>query len=146
MPCCSRVRAALRAILANSSWRECIVSDGVEIDNAAITRCSRAQMPTTIGACDGRWVICIAHATVSRTGPVLAEGARLAGHASALGKYLMAQFPWPKLKERIEQHGSPTLTPKTVSRPRSLSQAAHLRAGGTNSSMGTTIPSWLCMR
>jgi hypothetical protein len=26
MPCFSRVRAALRAILANSSWRECIGS------------------------------------------------------------------------------------------------------------------------
>jgi hypothetical protein len=46
MPCLSRVRAALRAILANSSWRECIVSDGVQIDNAAITRCSRSYMPT----------------------------------------------------------------------------------------------------
>ena len=32
MPCFSRVRAALRAILANSSWRECIVSDGVQIE------------------------------------------------------------------------------------------------------------------
>jgi hypothetical protein len=26
------VRAALRAILANSSWRACIVSDGVQIE------------------------------------------------------------------------------------------------------------------
>jgi hypothetical protein len=32
MPCVSRVRAALRAILANSSWRACIVSDGVQIE------------------------------------------------------------------------------------------------------------------
>jgi hypothetical protein len=46
MPCFSRVRAALRAILANSSWRECIVSDGVQIDNAAITPRSRTDKPT----------------------------------------------------------------------------------------------------
>ena len=46
MPCFSRVRAAVRAILANSSWRECIVSVGVQIDNAASTRCSRVYMPT----------------------------------------------------------------------------------------------------
>src|SRR6476469_2600057 len=43
MPCFSRVRAALRAILANSSWRACIVSDGAQIDNAAITRRSRVD-------------------------------------------------------------------------------------------------------
>jgi DNA-binding IclR family transcriptional regulator len=69
----------------------------------------------TIGACDGRGVICIAHASVSRTGPVLAEGARLPGHTSALGKLLIAQLPWPKLRERIEQHGLPALTVNSVS-------------------------------
>jgi DNA-binding IclR family transcriptional regulator len=69
----------------------------------------------TIGAFDGRGVVCIAHATASRTGPVLAEGARLPGHASALGKFLMAQFPWPKLQERVEQHGLPALTVNSVS-------------------------------
>ena len=42
MPCLSRERAALRATLANSSWRACIVSVGVQIDNAAIARCSRS--------------------------------------------------------------------------------------------------------
>jgi DNA-binding IclR family transcriptional regulator len=69
----------------------------------------------TIGACDGRGVICIAHATVSRTGPVLAEGARLPGHTSALGKLLIAQLPWPKVQERIEQYGLPALTVNSVS-------------------------------
>jgi DNA-binding IclR family transcriptional regulator len=69
----------------------------------------------TIGACDGRGVICIANASVSRTGPVLAEGARLPGHTSALGKLLIAQLPWPKLRERIEQHGLPALTVNSVS-------------------------------
>jgi DNA-binding IclR family transcriptional regulator len=69
----------------------------------------------TIGACDGRGVVCVAHASVSRTGPVLAEGARLPGHASALGKFLMAQLPWPKLRERIEQYGLPALTVNSVS-------------------------------
>jgi hypothetical protein len=42
MPCFSRLRAAPRAILANSSWRACIVSVDVQIDNAAITRSSRS--------------------------------------------------------------------------------------------------------
>ena len=69
----------------------------------------------TIGAYDGRGVICITHASVSRSGPVLAEGARLPGHASALGKFLMAQLPWPKVRERIEQHGLPALTVNSVS-------------------------------
>lgn len=69
----------------------------------------------TIGACDGRGVVCIAHASASRTGPVLAEGARLPGHASALGKFLLAQRPWPKLRERIEQYGLPALTVDSVS-------------------------------
>jgi DNA-binding IclR family transcriptional regulator len=69
----------------------------------------------TIGACDGRGVVCIANATVSRTGPVLAEGARLPGHTSALGKFLMAQLPWPKLQQRIEQNGLPALTVNSVS-------------------------------
>jgi len=50
-----------------------------------------------------------------RSGPVLAEGARLPGHTSALGKFLMAQRPWPKLRERIEQHGLPALTVNSVS-------------------------------
>jgi DNA-binding IclR family transcriptional regulator len=69
----------------------------------------------SIGACDRRGVICIAHASVSQTGPVLAEGARLPGHASALGKLLIAQLPRPKLRERIEQHGMPALTANSVS-------------------------------
>ena len=69
----------------------------------------------TIGACDGRGVVCIAHATVARTGPVLAEGARLPGHTSALGKFLLAQLPWPKLQERIAQKGLPALTVNSVS-------------------------------
>jgi len=34
---------------------------------------------------------------------------------SALGKFLMAQLPWPKLRERIEQHGLPALTVNSVS-------------------------------
>jgi DNA-binding IclR family transcriptional regulator len=69
----------------------------------------------TIGACDGRGVVCIANTSVSRTGPVLAEGARLPGHASALGKLLMAQLPWPKLQERIEHYGLRALTVNSVS-------------------------------
>ncbi len=69
----------------------------------------------TIGACDGRGVVCIAHAPVCRSGPVLAEGARLPGHTSALGKRLIAQLPWQKVRERIERYGMPALTANSVS-------------------------------
>jgi DNA-binding IclR family transcriptional regulator len=69
----------------------------------------------TIGACDDRGVVCIANESVSRTGPVLAEGARLPGHASALGKLLIAQLPWPKVLQRIDRYGLPALTVNSVS-------------------------------
>jgi DNA-binding IclR family transcriptional regulator len=69
----------------------------------------------TIAACDGWGAVCVAHASVFQTGPVLAEGARLPGHASALGKFLIAQLPWPKVRERIEQYGLPALTVNSVS-------------------------------
>jgi DNA-binding IclR family transcriptional regulator len=75
----------------------------------------RLNATISIGACDGRGVVCIAHASVSRTGPVLAEGARLPGHTSALGKFLISRLPWPKLQERIEAHGMPALTANSVS-------------------------------
>jgi DNA-binding IclR family transcriptional regulator len=69
----------------------------------------------TIGVWDGRGIVCIANAPGCRSGPVLAEGARLPGHASALGKLLMAQLPWPKVQERIDQYGLPALTVNSVS-------------------------------
>jgi DNA-binding IclR family transcriptional regulator len=69
----------------------------------------------TIGACHGPAVVCIASASACRTRPVLGEGARLPGHASALGKFLIAQRPWPKVQERIEQYGLPALTVNSVS-------------------------------
>lgn len=69
----------------------------------------------TMGAWDGRRVVCISHASSSRTGPVLAPGARLPGHASALGKLLMAQLPWARVQDRIDQYGLPALTSGSVS-------------------------------
>jgi DNA-binding IclR family transcriptional regulator len=69
----------------------------------------------TIGACHGPAVVCIASASACQTRPVLGEGVRLPGHASALGKFLIAQRPWPKVQERIEQYGLPALTANTVS-------------------------------
>jgi DNA-binding IclR family transcriptional regulator len=90
------------------------VNDQTQRTVAALAQHLNASI--TIGACDGRAVICIANASVSRTGPLLAEGARLPGHTSALGKFLMAQLPWPKLKERIDQYGGlRALTPNSVS-------------------------------
>jgi DNA-binding IclR family transcriptional regulator len=89
------------------------VNDQTQRTVAELAQHLRATV--TIGACDGRGVICVAHATVSRTAPVLAEGARLPGHTSALGKFLIAQLPWPKVRERIEQYGLPALTVNSVS-------------------------------
>jgi DNA-binding IclR family transcriptional regulator len=89
------------------------VNDQTQRTVAALAQ--RLGATITIGACDGRGVICIAHASVSRTGPVLAEGARLPGHTSALGKFLIAQLPWPKVQERTVQHGLPALTVNSVS-------------------------------
>jgi DNA-binding IclR family transcriptional regulator len=68
-----------------------------------------------IGAYDSWGVICIAHASASQTGPVLAEGGRLRGHTSALGKFLIAQLSWPKVHQRIEQCGLAPLTVNSVS-------------------------------
>ncbi len=89
------------------------VNDQTQRTVAALAQHLNATI--SIGACDGRGVVCIAHASVSRTGPVLAEGARLPGHTSALGKFLIAQLPWQKVQERIEQHGMPALTANSVS-------------------------------
>lgn len=68
----------------------------------------------TVGAWDGQGVVCIANASTSTTGRGLTEGAHLSGHASALGKLLMAQLPWPKVEERIDRYGLHTLTTDTV--------------------------------
>jgi len=69
----------------------------------------------TIGAWDGQGVVCIANAARNRTERVLADGAHISGHASALGKLLMAQLPWPKVQERIDRYGLPALTENSVS-------------------------------
>jgi len=74
----------------------------------------------TIGAWDGQGVVCIANASGNRTEQVLADGAHISGHASALGKLLMAQLPWPKVQERIDRYGLPALTENSVSDIRTL--------------------------
>ena len=47
----------------------------------------------TIGACDGRGVVCIAHASVSRTAPVLAEGVACPVTRRLLGSYSSLSSP-----------------------------------------------------
>jgi DNA-binding IclR family transcriptional regulator len=74
----------------------------------------------TIGAWDSQGVVCIANASGNRTERVLADGAHISGHASALGKLLMAQLPWPKVQERIDRYGLPALTENSVSDIRTL--------------------------
>lgn len=71
----------------------------------------------TIGAWDGRRVVCVLHAAAPGTAPLHATGTRLPGHASALGKLLMAQLPEPQVEARIRQYGLPALTSRTVVDP-----------------------------
>ena len=69
----------------------------------------------TLGAWDGQGVVCIANASGNRTERVLADEVHISRHASALGKLLMAQPPWPKVQERIDRNGLPALTENSVS-------------------------------
>jgi len=69
----------------------------------------------TIGAWDGQGVVCIANASAHRTERLLSDVADIPGHASALGKLLMAQLPWPKALEWIDRYGLPSLTENSVS-------------------------------
>ena len=41
-------------------------------------------------------------------------GVRLAAHCSGVGKILLAHMPWSEVAAIVEQHGLPTLTPKTI--------------------------------
>lgn len=68
----------------------------------------------TIGAWDGHGVVCVATASSTPVGHGLQDGAHIPGHASALGKLLMAQLPWAKVEERITRYGLPALTPASV--------------------------------
>jgi hypothetical protein len=69
----------------------------------------------TLGARDGQGVVCIANASGNRTERVLADEVHISRHASALGKLLMAQLPWPKAQERIDRYRLPALTENSVS-------------------------------
>jgi DNA-binding IclR family transcriptional regulator len=88
----------------------------------------------TLGAWDGQGVVCIANASGNRTERVLADEVHISRHASALGKLLMAQLPWPKVQERIDRYRLPALTENSVSDINILraqqypSCAAHLSA------------------
>jgi DNA-binding IclR family transcriptional regulator len=57
----------------------------------------------TIGAWDGQAVMCIASAPAPLSGCAPTQGAHLPGHASALGKLLMAQLSWSKAQEYVDQ-------------------------------------------
>lgn len=41
-------------------------------------------------------------------------GVRLGAHCSGVGKILLAHMPWSEVAAIVEQHGLPTLTPKTI--------------------------------
>ncbi len=68
----------------------------------------------TIGAWDGYDVVCIVNASANPAERLPVNGSHIPGHASALGKLLMAQLPWSKLEERIDRTGLPAVTENSI--------------------------------
>jgi DNA-binding IclR family transcriptional regulator len=71
----------------------------------------------TVGAWDGQGVVRLAHASgrQSERALVADDKSHLSGHASALGKLLMAQLPWAKAQDWIDRYGLARLTENSVS-------------------------------
>ncbi|WP_128643366.1 IclR family transcriptional regulator [Rhodococcus opacus] len=107
---------------------------------------SRLGETATVGAWDGHRVVCVASRAPTRSEPACAPGARLPGHASALGKLLMAQLPWETVLERVSQYGLPRLTSDSVVDTRrfrrQLDEIAHR---GISYEHGETLPGYSCV-
>ncbi|MDV3125928.1 IclR family transcriptional regulator [Mycobacterium sp. 21AC1] len=100
----------------------------------------------TIGVWDGQGVVCIAHASVNRTEPILGDGTHISGTTSALGKLLMAQLPWHKVQERIDRYGLPILTQNSVSDIKVLrAQLVSARRNDFATEHGETLGGWSCI-
>lgn len=81
---------------------------------------ARLGAVVTVGVWDVQGVFCIANACGNQTGQSLTDGTHLPGHASALGKLLMAQLPWAQVQVRIVQDGLAAQTENTVCDPEVL--------------------------
>jgi len=68
----------------------------------------------TIGAWDGLHVVCVASAAGRANGYSVTPGAVLPGHATALGKLLLASLPWETVLSIIGRFGLPGCTAMTV--------------------------------
>lgn len=100
----------------------------------------------TVGAWDGRGVVCIANASADRTDPIVARGVHLSGHTSALGKLLMAQLPWSTVEELIARTGLPRLTDNSVVDVNILhAQLISARRDDVATDHGETIPDHSCI-
>ena len=75
---------------------------------------ARLGQTVTVAAWDGLHVVCVASAPDGVNGRS-ADGATLPGHATALGKMLMASLPWETTMSIIDRYGLPRYTPTTVS-------------------------------
>ncbi|OBB83322.1 IclR family transcriptional regulator [Mycolicibacterium peregrinum] len=100
----------------------------------------------TIGAWDGRGVVCITNASADRTDPIVTRGVHISGHTSALGKLLMAQLPWSTVEELIDRNGLPRLTENSVVDVNILhAQLISARRDDVAIEHGETIPDQSCI-
>ncbi|WP_396909159.1 IclR family transcriptional regulator [Mycolicibacterium sp.] len=74
---------------------------------------SHLDAVVTIGVWDGHDVVCLINAAADPQAEQV-PGVHVAGHASALGKFLMAQLSWPKVLDWVERYGLPALTPSSI--------------------------------
>lgn len=103
------------------------------------------QVPSTVGAWDGRRVVCIASSSPPGA-PVLANGARLPGHSSALGKVLMASVPVDLVSDCVRRYGLPALTTFTVREERHfLQQLKEVRQRGLGIDQEETVEGTMCI-
>jgi DNA-binding IclR family transcriptional regulator len=100
----------------------------------------------TVGAWDGRGVVCITNASTNRTDPTVTRGVHISGHTSALGKLLMAQLPWPTVEELIDRNGLPRLTENSVIDVKILhTQLISARRDDVAIEHGETVPGQSCI-
>ncbi|ULN49593.1 helix-turn-helix domain-containing protein [Mycolicibacterium goodii] len=82
---------------------------GLHTHRAVAELSKRLKAAVNVGVWDGQGVISIVSAAAGRVGHDLPNDVYLPGYTSALGRLLIAQLPWTKVKERMPQNGAPLL-------------------------------------
>jgi DNA-binding IclR family transcriptional regulator len=107
---------------------------------------NRLDAAVTVGAWDAQGVVCIAHASTDQSERLIADGAHLPDHASALGKVLLAHLPWARVEERIERCGLTAHTQNTIVDHSILrSQLAAIRHRDVAIEHGEYVPGRSCV-